>query len=143
MNDTMRWIQFLPAIGFLLLIAGLTLPAAAAHPYHAGKIKGYKAEIDENLTDELWSIHGTYHVHAYTLHRAEGGEVVSALGRYGYNTTELNRILDDIDAMGPGLQEALDEKDRDALHAVKDSLRSAWRDFLHTFRRVISEGFSG
>lgn len=100
----MRWIQFLPAIGFLLLIAGLTLPAAATHPYPAGKIHGYKVGIDENLTDELWSIHGTYRIHAYNLHRDEGGEVVSALGRYGYNTTELNRILDDIDAMGPELQ---------------------------------------
>lgn len=138
----MRWTQFLLALGFLLFVAGLALPASAAHPWQSGKIKGYKAGIDENLTDELWSIHGTYRIQAYTLHRAEGGEVVSALGRYGYNTTELDRILDDIEAMGPELQQALDEKDRGALHAVKYSLRSAWRDFLKTFRRVIDAGFS-
>lgn len=141
-NDTMRWTYFLCAIGCLFLVAGLSLPAAAAHPWQSGKVNSHKAGIDENLTEELLSIHGTYRIQAYTLHRAEGGEVVSALGRYGYNTTELSRILDDIEAMGPGLQQALDEKDRDALHAVNHSLRSAWRDFLKTFRRVIAARFS-
>ena len=141
-NDTMRWTYLLCAVGYLFLVVGVALPAASAHPWPSGKVNSQKAEIDENLTEELWSIHGTYRIQAYSLHRDEGGEVVSALGRYGYNTTELNRILHDIEAMGPELQQALDEKDRDALHAVNHSLRRAWKDFLKTFRRVIGAGFS-
>jgi len=141
-NDTMRWTYLLCAVGYLFLVAGVALPAAAAHPWQSGKVNSYKAGIDENLTEELWSIHGTYRIQAYSLHRDEGREVVSALGRYGYNTTELNRILHDIEAMGPELQQALDEKDRDALHAVNHSLRSAWKDFLKILRRVIGAGFS-
>lgn len=66
--------------------------------------------------------------------------MIGVLERYNLNTTRLHRALDEYEALGPELQQALDEKDKNTLQTVNNSLKNAWRGFLKALRTLVKPG---
>ena len=109
------------------IIGMMVLPAAAAPVGQAAN--GNAASIDQGLKDDLWSNHQQYRLQEFDLHVTQASNVIAILDKYSIDTTQMQATLTTISSKRSALETALTSKDKAALKATNDELKTLWEQF--------------
>jgi hypothetical protein len=131
---THRSVLFAGAI--LCLFSILAVPVAAVATETQTTVSGNN-QIDPGLKDELWTIHTNHRLDRYDDNVETAREVVDAVDSYGYDTTAISNIMDDIRGKRETLADALEARDRQALNEVNRDLLDLWKDFRQNLRQLL------
>jgi len=142
-TNTMKWAQLIIALFGISLVAGMAFPSAAAFQGNIHRFNLSHTDAKEDLKNELWGMHGNFRIKAHTLLVDKGNGMIGMLEKYHFNTTRLNQAMEEYEALGPELQQALDEKDKNALHIVNTKLKDAWIGFFRALRTLVRAEYPG
>ena len=119
----------------LVLVAALALPVSAAQADGNAAVR--VAQIDPQLTADLWANHEQYRLAHFDLNIQRATSIIGILDKYGIDTTRPSATLATISDQRAALKTALDNKDRDALKTINANLLSLWKQFAKDVRDSI------
>ncbi|MGB7789310.1 hypothetical protein [Methanoregula sp.] len=110
------------------IIGMLVLPAAAA---------GQGSGVNQGLRNDLWANQQQYRLQEFDNHVQEANSVISILGKYNIDTTQMQATLASISGERAALQTALTSEDRAGLQAVNADLVPLWKQFMQETQESI------
>jgi|SRR5208337_3142022 len=110
------------------IIGMLVLPAAAA---------GQGSGVNQGLRNDLWANQQQYRLQEFDNHVQEANSVISILGKYNIDTTQMQATLSSISGERAALQTALTSEDRAGLQAVNADLVPLWKQFMQETQESI------
>jgi hypothetical protein len=118
------------------LVGVLVLPAAAA-----SSGQGTASTIDQGLKNDLWNSQMQYRMQTFDANVQHANEVISILGQYGIDTTQMQATLSSISDERSALQSAFASQDRSALMTVNSQLLTLWKQYLQEMRTAVRDHY--
>lgn len=120
-----------------ILFACQALPVTALPGAVEQRFQDHGIRDKEVIRNTLWTARAGYRMEAHNLLVAKGNEMIGVLEGHGMNTTKLQEAIDEYEALGPGLQQAIDENDKSGLQTVNKDLKKAWQGFMRALRTLV------
>ena len=117
------------------IIGMMVLPAPAASDVQGLNARAVK--IDSGLQDDLWKTHAENRLEIFDMHVQHAKDVIDVLEAHQIDAGGPQAVLEQFAAMRPELEQALNNRDRDALKTVNAKLIELTRQFLQSVREAI------